>query len=173
VFSGTNKPTCVDCIPGKTFSNTKDSSSCQPCTVCEVGKKTERTCNLTHDTLCGDCSHGFYEENSRLNKKTTCKECSYCCGDKEDVVIPECKVQGMSKRKQCSYTTRAVTKCRPKDLMTLWIALPVGLFVVLVIVIVIAVRLFKKKKNYQMIGEATGEESQMEETTGLYTNSLL
>ncbi|EDO45713.1 predicted protein [Nematostella vectensis] len=103
---------CVKCAPGKSFSESIDSSSCKPCSKCAVGQMVERACNSTHDTLCGDCSPGFYRDFSV--HPAVCGQCSYCCGDDIDVIEKECTAQGMPPKKQCSFTERSISVCSPK-----------------------------------------------------------
>ena len=103
--------TCKRCVVGSTFSNKHGKSACKVCSECSVGQKELRPCNTTHDRLCGDCDKGFYSENV----SATCKPCSACCNDNEDVHIQECAQQNMPQNKQCSYTQRAVNVCQQKN----------------------------------------------------------
>lgn len=173
VLTNIKESKCERCTPGKTFSDTIDSSSCKPCKVCEVGKKTERSCNTTHDTLCGDCEHGFYQESGVTDKEVVCKQCSYCCGDGKDVVIPECKAQGLPKNMQCAYTTRAVTKCASHTSIYVIVGAAVGstLFgVLLVLGISFAVYKYKQSPKYGKL--ATDNQSEMEGNINSYFNII-
>ena len=110
IVENTDDIKCVECIAGKTFSGELGKQPCKTCTVCSVGQKELRPCNLTHDRVCGKCDKGFYNVSG-----TECKPCSACCGDNEDVHVSECIKQNMPKNKQCSYTQRAINVCQQKN----------------------------------------------------------
>ncbi|XP_031560093.1 uncharacterized protein LOC116296239 [Actinia tenebrosa] len=162
VLSSTKDSKCQQCIPGKTYSDTIDSSSCKPCKVCGVGKKIERSCNTTHDTLCGVCDRGFYNESIEGNKEVNCQHCSYCCGDDEDVIIPECKAQGLPKNRQCAYTKRALTKCVPAHKSLYKIVAIVLALIIILIGAIIGVYAYKVKCLGSKYGKLVSDESQMD-----------
>ena len=109
IIENTDDIKCVECITGKTFSDEPGKQPCKPCTECSIGQKELRPCNLTHDRVCGKCNKGFYNVTD-----TECKPCSACCGDDNDVLVPECIKQNMPKNKQCSFTQRAINVCQQK-----------------------------------------------------------
>lgn len=168
VLSSKKQSKCQSCIPGKNYSDTTDSSSCKPCKVCGVGKKIERSCNATHDTLCGDCDRGFYNESVGANKEVICQPCSYCCGDSKDIIIPECKAQGMRKNMQCAYTTKCASA---PDISYIIISIVLGIVVLLLIIIIVIGVIWRKnhRRNYDRLGRPeTLDESQMETSQGAY-----
>lgn len=102
---------CMKCSLGKTYSEKPGTHPCKPCSAtCSVGQIEMTPCNLTHDRVCGNCDEGFYSVNG-----TKCRPCSACCGDENDVQIPECVRQNLPKRTQCSFTQRSVTVCQEQS----------------------------------------------------------
>lgn len=125
---------CMSCSLGETYSEKPGTHRCKPCSTCSFGQIELTTCNLTHDRVCGNCDKGFYSING-----TECKPCSACCGDEQDVQIPECVKHNMPKSMQCSYTQRSIKVCQEQSsteivirqkrtiTTTLWIVMIVGI----------------------------------------------
>lgn len=101
---------CTSCSLGETYSEKPGTHPCKPCSTCSFGQIELTTCNLTHDRVCGKCDKGFYSING-----TECKPCSACCGDEQDVQIPECVRHNMPKSMQCSYTQRSIKVCQEQS----------------------------------------------------------
>ena len=57
--------TCVACISGKTFSEGDNSDSCKPCKLCDIGCEVIQKCNISSDTVCGNCKLGSESSNPR------------------------------------------------------------------------------------------------------------
>lgn len=163
VLSSKKKSKCQSCILGKNYSDTTDSSSCKPCKVCGVGKKIERSCNATYDTLCGDCDHGFYNESVGDNKEINCQRCSYCCGDGKDIVIPECKAQGMPKNMQCSYTICASAPGSPYKIILI-----ASLAILVAMSLIGIIAFYIKKKCMNNYEKLNNQESQMTPPQGMH-----
>jgi len=99
-----------NCEEGQYLVATKKGGHCKACSKCSVGQKELIPCNLTSDTVCGECDKGFYKDNGN----NECKPCSACCNDHKDVHVKKCAEQNMPGNLQCSYTKRAISECQQK-----------------------------------------------------------
>lgn len=146
---------CMNCSLGETYSESPGTHSCKPCSTCSFGQIELTTCNLTHDRVCGNCDKGFYSING-----TECKPCSACCGDEQDVQIPECVRKKMPKSTQCSYTQRSITVCQEQS--TTWtiiqqkstftttlstVIMIVGIFFVIMVLVLLGYLKYKKSRG--------------------------
>ena len=98
------------CQEGQYLVATKKGGHCKACSKCSVGQKELIPCNLTSDTICGECDKGFYKDDAN----NECKPCSACCNDDKDVHVEKCAEQNMPENLQCSYTKRAISECQQK-----------------------------------------------------------
>lgn len=97
---------CVDCAPGKNFSDSVGSKQCQPCGVC--GGEHEQVlveCTAISDVKC-ECEDGFYRNETTKD----CLPCSSCCS--EDGNIEEkCKGDGGGIGTKCKFKELQPSTC--------------------------------------------------------------
>ena len=100
---------CKNCLLGETYSERSGPDPCLPCGVCSDHQDIEKNCTLTSNAVCGkSCDKGFYYDDMTGD----CQPCSWCCGNREDLVMKECKDKGMPSYKQCDVNQNI--KCQPR-----------------------------------------------------------
>lgn len=100
---------CVQCKPGKSYSDKFDISSCKPCTICDPNEETISPCTATKNAVCGECNAGFYRATTG-----DCKPCMRCCADsKDDDIEKQCKAQtNLPTNQICRYDVNTIN-CAP------------------------------------------------------------
>ena len=90
---------CKPCEQGMTYSSKSEAGACKTCTNCGEYRETIKSCTLTSNAVCGkNCQLGAYPEGML----GTCRPCSACCNDGNDIFEPQCQVPRVPKNKQCS-----------------------------------------------------------------------
>ncbi|XP_048587131.1 uncharacterized protein LOC5503899 isoform X3 [Nematostella vectensis] len=95
---------CVPCIAGTNFSNVRDYSMCQACTICGENRLKTGKCDVEKDTtVClPKCNEGHYFDNSTAK----CLACEKCCHDGKDVHVSSCaKISGKNCKTRDPCTT--------------------------------------------------------------------
>ena len=91
---------CKRCEINKTFSNTTDSSMCNPCNECQK-KIVLQQCTLTQDRKCGGCPKKHFLE-PHLDD---CRECFFCCPNiPENPRMEQCEALGIPRNEWCEAT---------------------------------------------------------------------
>ncbi|XP_048587136.1 uncharacterized protein LOC5503991 isoform X2 [Nematostella vectensis] len=99
---------CVPCIAGTNFSNVRDYSMCQACTICGENRLKTGKCDVEKDTtVClPKCNEGHYFDNSTAK----CPACEKCCHDGKDVHVSSCaKISGKNCKTRDPCTTAPST----------------------------------------------------------------
>ena len=97
---------CVDCAPGKNFSDSVGSKQCQPCGVCAgEHERVLAECTAESDVKC-ECKDGFYRNEATKE----CLPCASCCT--EDGNIEEkCKGDGGGIGRKCKFKELQPSTC--------------------------------------------------------------
>ena len=70
---------CQACTKGETYSTELDIGSCKPCNICGKNRDVLQACEPNRNTVCGECSPGYYETVAG-----DCKLCQQCCSNSQD-----------------------------------------------------------------------------------------
>ncbi|XP_031550468.1 uncharacterized protein LOC116287904, partial [Actinia tenebrosa] len=88
---------CVPCENGTSYSNSNDNGQCIKCKKCQENELKSGQCLPDKDTTKCVCKLGYYRDRGH------CKPCSWCCGDKSNDHVEECK----HLEKKCSYNAKS------------------------------------------------------------------
>ena len=89
--------TCQRPLLGETFVS--QQGVLQQCNVCPRGHEVLVNCSLDSDTICGNCTDGFYFEELSLS----CQECFWCCKNDDTKDVKQCVRQAMSLVKKSDF----------------------------------------------------------------------
>ena len=90
---------CLPCVLGETYSGGNQTGACKICHTCDEYQETIKTCTLTSNAECGNCTQSAYFDNI----VGRCMPCSPCCNDGKDILEAGCQVPGVAANMQCTF----------------------------------------------------------------------